>query len=118
MFEFRLNEQTIGYSRLEWGDPPMGIAYGEFVPKPNLSNFLSMLTRLDHETESLDGLEGITPDGVEIKCQLGITLLVYDLGEGESYYEVQCLGVYHPDYKELFPHHVKSYEESFNSYSE
>jgi hypothetical protein len=28
-------------------------------------------------------------------------------------WEVCCLGIEHPPYKELFPHHVKAYEDQF-----
>jgi hypothetical protein len=37
------------------------------------------------------------------------------LGDGETYYQVSCLGVYEPQYQVLFPHHVKAYEDHFKS---
>ncbi len=115
MFEFRHGEQTIGFSRLEQSDPSMGVAFGEFKPEPELLTSSVRLTRLDAETSRLEGLRCYTPDGVEVKCNPSIALLVYELGDGETYYEVSCLGVYEPQYQVLFPHHVKAYENHYES---
>jgi hypothetical protein len=115
MFEFQYDEQKIGFSRLEEGDPPMGVAYGEFKPLQEFLTSSIRLERLDAETSRLEGLRCYTPNGVEVKCEPGIALLAYDLGDGETYYQVSCLGVYEPQYQVLFPHHVKAYENHFKS---
>lgn len=93
----------------------MGVAYGEFIPEREFVSSPVRLERLDAETTRLEGLRCFTPDGLEVKCEPGIVLLAYDLGDGETYYEVSCLGVYEPQYQALFPHHVEAYESDFKS---
>lgn len=113
MFEFRHNGRTIGFSRLEKGDPPMGVAFGEFKPEPEYFTSSIQLERLDAQTRRLEGLQCFTPEGIELKCKPGIALLVYEFSGAETHYEVSCLGVYEPHYETLFPHHSKAYQDSF-----
>lgn len=43
----------------------------------------------------------------------GVVIIEYDLGDNEKYLEASCLGISDPAYEELFPQHVKTYDESY-----
>lgn len=91
----------------------MGVAYGEFFPSSEFSQFEGISQPLDNVSRKWDANcetligEMLTTQGG------GIVIIEYDLGDGEKYFEVSCLGISNPPYTKLFPHHVKAYDESF-----
>ena len=109
-FEFFIDGVLVGTSELEKGDPPMGVAHGEFFPSPNFETFRHRAKPMasDYRRWSID--KCTLPSGEEINADGGIVVFEYDFPEG-SIFEVTCLGI--SKYAELFPQHVKAYEESF-----
>ena len=113
MFEFWIKDTLIGHSNLEQGDPPMGVAHGRFIPAQSFDLFRHNAERLDEDTRRWRGLAVKTANGQEIECHMGIAIIEYGPLDDIFAIEVTCLGIGYPLYEELFPHHVKSYEESF-----
>jgi hypothetical protein len=115
-------DTLIGRSALEGGDPPMGVASGKFVPTDAYTSFRSqMLCAKDGGGKSrsdiriLSSLSAETADGVLVVCSGGVEVLEY-IDQDETFgIEVFCLGIGYPTYAELFPHHVKAYDDQFKA---
>jgi hypothetical protein len=109
----------IGSSELELGDPPMGVAFGKFEPNDNFALLRpEMMQAHDGAGNELQGiryLEGLsakTAEGIVIVCS-GVAIFEYSDAEDFLQWEVSCLGIGYPLYAELFPHHVKAYDDQF-----
>lgn len=113
MFEFWLDDVLIGHSKLERGDAPMGIAHGQFIPTDKFETFRSRAEELDDKTRRWQGLSVRIPAGQEIECHAGIVIIEYGPQDDVCAIEATCLGVGYPLYEELFPHHVKTYQEQW-----
>jgi hypothetical protein len=119
VFSIFHGETLIGRSELESGDPPMGIASGVFEPAAAFADLRKgMKTARDgtgkeqNDIRFLTGLRATTAKGVPL---VGANVEVFEYGdESEPFaWEVFCVGVEQPSYQELFPHHVKAYEDQF-----
>lgn len=88
----------------------MGVALGEFFPSAEFEKFRDLAEPMasDYRRWSID--KWTLPSGEEINADGDVVVFEYDFPEG-SFFEVSCLGI--PKYAELFPHHVKAYDESF-----
>lgn len=113
LFEIFSNGQHIGWSDLELGDPPMGVAFGVFVPSPDYSSVQEQIrafTRLDQRRFNfvvrIAGGEEIRAAGVSIADNSA------DCGPDEI--ELTVLGIEYPDYGEIFPEHVAAYRRQFD----
>jgi hypothetical protein len=97
-FTFRAEGISIGWSHLEQGDPPMGVAFGVFHPLPGYAP-----PHTDIVVHAPGG-ERIAASGVGIA----------DPGEGlhSAGAEVEVLGIPWADYARLFPAHVAAYDAS------
>ena len=95
----------VGTSRLEYGDPPMGVAFGRFIPAVGYS-VIQAQCKLNYEDQSNLHLTVRAPSGEVLQCS-GVSVL-----EGNGEIEVNVLGVSYPEYAELFPQHVGQYEAS------
>jgi hypothetical protein len=107
------NDVLIGRSALEKGDPPMGIALGDFTPT---SAFETVRTTVDvasktEEVRVFSGLRVSMSDGSAVVCS---HVAVLEVGEFAAPlgWEVECMGFENPSYANLFPHHVKDYEDA------
>lgn len=103
----------IGHSRLEFGDPPMGIALGRFIPTEAFSQFrLQNSATEDTDQRIWVGFKVSTENDIDIDCT-AVSIIEY--GEENDPFDIQvsCLGISYPFYSELFPHHVEGYENSF-----
>jgi len=119
MFGIFHGDVLIGRSELECGDPPMGVAYGKFEPA---DAFTALRFTMEPSTDSagketrdmrhLAGLRARTAEGIELVC---VYVGVSEYGEADDPlgWEVSCLGIEWPSYEELFPHHVKAYDDLF-----
>jgi hypothetical protein len=101
----------VGHSRLEHGDPPMGVAFGEFTPNEAYREIQSECTT-DHADQTALELSVQTESGIEISCA-GVAILDYSGENDEPYAEVNVLGITYPRYEELFPDHVARYDQLF-----
>jgi len=105
MFSIYSGATLVGTSMLEYGDPPMGVAFGRFIPDLGYSAIQSEC-KSNHQDQSNLHLSVKTPSGEIIRCA-GVTIL-----EANGDIEVNVLGISHPEYAELFPQHVRQYEAS------
>ena len=99
-FVFLAEGKEIGWSELELGDPPMGVAFGRFHPSK-------------HYSPPHASIEVRTPDGLEMKASGGVCILDGSDVLGLEAIEVSVLGIVSPAYDALFPEHVAAYEAQF-----
>ncbi len=98
--------EVIGFTRLESGDPPMGVAFGAFFPNHRYAAFCK-------ETPLLEtGVRAVVlqaPDGSVVPS---VGSYVRDLSAelGDEGLEIEALGIPYPLYESLFSEHVKAYE--------
>ena len=108
------DDQFVGESRLEYGDPPMGIALGKFIPS---SGFMEIRKTLDvtlaQDHRRWEGFYIQTADGKTLQCESGVVIIEYGDAESPFEIEVTCLGIPAPTYEHLFPHHIETYKNSF-----
>lgn len=101
-FEIVAGDVVIGWSELEYGDPPMGVAHGRLnVTTAYGSTPTGALLRARPVGESFFEPIG----GVHIED------LRADLGPDEI--EVSVLGLDHETYARYFAHHIRVYEQQF-----
>ena len=119
MFQIYHGDVLIGRTKLEGGDPPMGVAFGKLEPTDAFAYLRDAMKPISDsagkeqsDTRCLEGLRAETEDGTELVCA-GVA--VFECGEANDPLEseVVCLGIEQPPYEELFPHHVKAYENRF-----
>lgn len=102
----------VGYSALKYGDPPMGIAFGQFEPADGYASIQSECSTNHHDQSVLD-LSVQTEAGLVIPCA-GLAILDYSKEFPLPCIEVNILGIPHPLYGELFPEQVTLYERQFS----
>jgi hypothetical protein len=100
-FHIYLGEYLIGTSNLEFGDPPMGVAFGRFEPNEAYENINVVRNSGNLSVRSGSGVILNSSGGVHIEGQL------------EEGMEVSVLGIPHAEYEALFPQHVNAYERQF-----
>jgi hypothetical protein len=117
MFDIFYSDVLIGRSELEGGDPPMGVAFGQFKPTDAFFPLRKLMrpARDGTDTEQRDtrclvGVCARTADGITLVCS---HVEVCEHGEIDDphAWELVCLGIEQPPYDELFPLHVKAYEQ-------
>ena len=110
MFAIISGGRILGYSELEQSDPPMGVAFGRFIPAEGFDAFIRTVPpdiTYGDRVRIWNKLAARTSKGVVLQCAgVGIR---YDLAD-ETTCEVEVLGITSPPYEELFPHHVEAYE--------
>ena len=102
-FEVLSGDAIIGWSELELGDPPMGVAYGRFHP--------SDLYVSSVHAGPATGLR-MRPDGGEGVFESVGGVHIEDLSAdfGPEEIEVTVLGLEAETYAHFFPHHMEWYE--------
>ena len=109
-FDVLADGEVIGFTQLEFGDPPMGVAFGGFVPNERYATFRDATPLLE------TGVRAVSlraPDGTIIPSQAGTYVRDMSAEVGEEGLEVEALGIPYPLYEILFPEHVKAYERKF-----
>ena len=67
-FEVKLGSETIGYTELEAGDAPMGVASGRFFPTATYGSIQPhCIQHCDHWVV-IPELSVSTPEGVRLEC--------------------------------------------------
>jgi hypothetical protein len=96
---------------MERGDPPMGVAFGEFTPAHAYATI--QRTCVDHPTDqSALNLSVQMETGQTIPCAgVGIQDGAAELDAPNIFVEV--LGIEYPLYEQLFPEHVIAYQQQF-----
>jgi hypothetical protein len=101
----------VGYSNLERGDPPMGVAFGSFVPVAEYAA-IQRECATNHSNQASLNLTVQSDSGNVIPC-VGVSILDYSVQAGVAEIEVNLIGVPSPLYEELFPEHVAAYQRQF-----
>lgn len=104
-------EVLIGATALEWGDPPMGGAFGALIPEAAYEDIRSICIA-NWKGQAELRLSVKTSSGVSIPC-VGVAILDANLA-GEPA-EVNVIGIPYPLYGELFPAHVVAYQGLFEA---
>jgi hypothetical protein len=110
-FAIYAQEVLVGHSLLEHGDPPMGVAFGVFIPNAAYTT-IQRECQTNHADQSSLHLRVQTESGTQIPC-VGVGILDYSTELDPPYVEVNVLGISYPLYGELFPHHVARYDQQF-----
>lgn len=112
-FEVKLGDETIGYTELEAGDPPMGVAGGRLVPTSAYRSIQLHCINHRDRWEAIPELCVKTADGVPLECSGPVQILDFSPELGETEIRIEVCGITNPPYAELFPHHVEAYKKQF-----
>ena len=125
MYKLIHHNSVIGYSKLESGDAPMGVVFGEFIPLEDINTFDYFKSlpnqgeEFSREINENDGLllmglnnefKVINENEVEISGQ-HLTIE----GMQSDFFQLSILGISYPFYEEEFPQQCKDYEEMYSS---
>lgn len=101
----------VGYSSLESGDPPMGVAFGQFEPTPG---YLAIQNecRTNHLDQSNLTLSVKTEAGLVVPS-MAIAILDFTEDLLPDCIEISILGIPTAFYEALFPDHVIKYMHQF-----
>jgi hypothetical protein len=114
-FEVLARQVVIGHTELEFGDPPMGVAFGQFLPVPAYASVqASLIAARDASQQHLE-LQVLQPDGAPIPAQGGVQILDLSDELGPSSIEIHMLGIPYPLYAQLFSSHLAAYDARFPS---
>lgn len=120
IYNILLDDKRIGTTKLEYGDPPMGVAFGEisFIDITTPYDFFKSYCKANNieftdcaddkfiSTRTIPNLKIKDDKGNEIKG-LGNNVV----GMNTDPFELTIEGIPYPFYGDEFPHHVKAYEE-------
>lgn len=104
----------IGYSNLEMGDPPMGVAFGRFVPSDEYRNIQALVIACREQTQEHFEFSVFQPNGALLP-NIGINIQDFSPELGPEEIEMAIMGIPYPLYQELFPSHVEWYEKQFSN---
>jgi hypothetical protein len=114
-FEVLAGEVVIGYSDLEGGDPPMGVAFGSFQPTAEYASIRHLVLGSGGRLVEELNLSVRVRSGRTVHAEGGVVIEDYSF-EGLSgditVIEVAVFGVPYPLYRDLFPAHVAAYTSS------
>ena len=116
-FVIQLGDEIIGYSQLEAGDPPMGVAGGRLLPTPAYSSIQPHCIAHRDNWEPIPALSVRLEEGALIECSGPIQIIDFSPELGETEIHIEVCGITSPPYSELFPHHVEAYTKQFRKKS-
>ena len=114
-FTVKLAGHIIGFSELEQGDAPMGVAFGKFIPTAAYGAIQPYCLVKQGEYSGVTGLTAEMEGGEQIECSGGVHIMDFSSELGEPAIEVHVNGIPYPRYGEIFPHHVNAYNKLFPS---
>ncbi|WP_431265798.1 hypothetical protein ACQ859_10950 [Roseateles chitinivorans] len=91
----------------------MGVAHGVFFPEAGYALIRDECIA-NHADHTALELSAKTSAGTVIECA-AVGILDYSTEAGESFAEANVLGIPYPLYGELFPSHVKAYDDQFKA---
>lgn len=124
IYKILLDEKLFGATKLEFGDPTMGIVFGQiffaennigydFIKKYCIDNLIEIQTDYPNDklisTGQIENLKIYNPENNEI-IGLGNNLE----GMDSDSYTITILGLDSEVYKKEFPEHIAEYEQKFN----
>ncbi|MBC7878290.1 MAG: hypothetical protein H7Y59_14060 [Anaerolineales bacterium] len=109
-FSIYCKDKLVGHSKLESSDPPMGVAFGDFIPNNTYEDVKPEIVVSYGHQEHLE-LKVFTESGKQIPC---IAVAIQDnTAELPEWLIVEVLGIPYPEYEEIFPQHVEAYKNKF-----
>ena len=112
-FEISCQSILLGWTDFEAGDPPMGVAWGRFIPSPGYAGIQRTIVAATMGRAESPQLSARVAGGPTLDSTGGVHISDYSLEFGAEGLEVQILGLSHPPYETLFPEHVAAYEAQF-----
>jgi hypothetical protein len=112
-FEVFASATLIGYSELDRGDPPMGVASGRFLPLPAYEGIQALVIASRNGLQTHLALTVRTADGQDIPAQGGVQINDYSSELRPEDIEVDVLGIGYPLYEDLFPGRYATYAAGF-----
>lgn len=110
LFSVYCKDKLIGHSKLESGDAPMGVAFGNFIPNSTYADFKSEVVGSYGNQAHLE-LKVFTEMGIRIPCTtVGIEDNTAELPE---WLQIEILGIPYPEYENIFHQHVEAYKNLF-----
>src|SRR5688572_2440759 len=107
-FEVLADGAFIGYTMLEFGDPPMGVAHGAFLPVPAYEKVRQRIMESYANSPTIELTVRLRGAEHPIPC---VAVGILDTEHGPPHLEI--LGVPYPDYEIVFPQHVQRYRAKF-----
>ena len=111
-FHIYSEDSLVGWSELELGDPPMGVAFGKFIPAPAYAAIQSSIVDSDKKDKAVLLLSARLSDGTQLEA-VGVCITDYSADLGPDGLEVSVLGITKPAYTRLFQDHIAAYELQF-----
>ena len=107
-YEVVAREGVIGWSELEFGDPPSGLAYGRFHP----SDYYRSSSHAGPDAEL-----HARPEGTDAFFRVSGGVFIEDLSpdHGTEGIEVSVVGLDADSYEQFFSKHLEAYEQQFRS---
>ncbi|OWP73498.1 hypothetical protein CEC48_02660 [Pseudomonas sp. K2I15] len=113
-FEVFSDGQHIGWSDLELGDPPMGVAFGVFVPGLGYSRIQEQVRTFAQRDQRHFKFTVRIVGAEEIRAA-GVSIADYSFDCGEDAIELSVLGIEYPAYGDVFPEHVAAYQRQWSA---
>jgi hypothetical protein len=111
-FEIYADGTHIGWSELEHGDPPMGVAHGRFFPAIAYSAIQTQVIAETDSGKTSYHFQVKTPNQVWVEA-VATSISDYSREVGAEGIEISVLGISSPPYEVLFLGHVEAYRRSF-----
>lgn len=114
-FEIYSGSSLIGWSELELGDAPMGVAFGRFLPAPGYAAVQAAVVAAQGGPLPEELLLSIRDgNGAILESCGGVHIVDHSSELGPEGLEVSILGVPYPSYEVVFREHVSAYEQQLN----
>ena len=110
-FVIKVGNKIVGFSDLEYGDPPMGVAFGRLVPTSAYKSIQQQCIACRDAWEPIPDLTVELEEGQGIEGSGGIQIIDFSPELGEDGMQVHVNGIPYPRYGDLFPQHIASYNE-------
>jgi len=95
-FEVKLGNEIIGFSELEGGDAPMGVAGGRLLPTPAYTSIQPYCIEHRDRWVPIPRLMISVVDGAPIECSGGIQIIDFSPELGDAGLEIHLSGVPYP----------------------
>ena len=109
-FKVYQGSTLLGWSALESADPPMGVAFGQFIAAPAYAGLQQQVRALAGASQS--GLHLVVHHLDQPVPALGVSIQDYSAECGADAIEITVLGIAYPLYEQLFPQAVAAYQQA------
>lgn len=110
-FIVKFGNEIVGWSELESGDPPMGVASGRLVPTAAYKSIQQHC--MADAWQEIPTLTVEFEDGRPLERSGPVQIIDFGSDYGEEGIQVSVNGIPYPLYGDLFPQHVEQYRKQF-----